>query len=148
MTALFQLEYIKTCLQGTLQWQYTSYLNLYYVRQPVVKIPLSGSGDTLCDIEMSPEDRFHCIIRTWLNYLEFYNISINRLDWFISSFTYHESEILRYLATEGPVSVAVDASNWHNYMGGIIQYNCPANLNHAVQVVGYDMSGSNAGICR
>ena len=52
-----------------------------------------------------------------------------------------EEEVLRYLATQGPVSVAVDASNWHNYLGGIIQYHCPPHLNHAVQIVGYDLTG-------
>jgi hypothetical protein len=42
----------------------------------------------------------------------------------------------------GPVSVAVDASTWNNYMGGIIQYHCETRINHAVQIVGYDISGT------
>jgi len=28
----------------------------------------------------------------------------------------------------------VDAANWQYYVGGIIQFNCETNLNHAVQV--------------
>ncbi|CAC5383343.1 CTSO [Mytilus coruscus] len=39
-----------------------------------------------------------------------------------------------------PVSVAVDATTWNNYLGGIIQYHCETQINHAVQIVGYDIS--------
>ncbi len=49
--------------------------------------------------------------------------------------------ILHLLALHGPVAAAVDGSNWRNYMGGIIQYHCPAKPNHAIQIVGYDLTG-------
>ena len=45
--------------------------------------------------------------------------------------------------THGPLTVGVDATSWQNYQGGIIQYHCDSNLNHAVQVVGYDLSGNS-----
>lgn len=51
-----------------------------------------------------------------------------------------EDQILQLLNTS-PVSVAVDATTWNNYLGGIIQYHCEAHINHAVQIVGYDISG-------
>ncbi|KAI5702444.1 hypothetical protein M8J75_000111 [Diaphorina citri] len=57
-----------------------------------------------------------------------------------------ESSILTDIATHGPVIAAVNALTWQYYLGGIIQYNCDgslANINHAVQIVGYD---STAGI--
>ena len=42
--------------------------------------------------------------------------------------------MLKILATHGPITVAVDATNWQFYVGGVIQFNCDARLNHAVQV--------------
>ncbi|KAI5630969.1 papain family cysteine protease domain-containing protein [Phthorimaea operculella] len=54
-----------------------------------------------------------------------------------------EDKILEMLATHGPVAVAVNALTWQNYLGGVIQYQCsgaPADLNHAVELVGYDLT--------
>ena len=45
------------------------------------------------------------------------------------------------LANHGPLVVAVDAKSWQHYLGGIIQYHCDNDLNHAVQIVGYDLTG-------
>lgn len=45
---------------------------------------------------------------------------------------------------DGPVVAAVNGLLWQNYLGGIIQFHCDglmAHLNHAVQIVGYDMQG-------
>ena len=39
----------------------------------------------------------------------------------------------------GPVSVAVDATNWQFYTGGVFQ-NCNKSLNHGVTLVGYSAS--------
>ncbi|CAG7826251.1 unnamed protein product [Allacma fusca] len=58
------------------------------------------------------------------------------------SFVGSEEKILKILANHGPVVVAVDATNWQFYVGGIIQWNCDANVNHAVQIVGYDTSAT------
>jgi cathepsin O len=54
-----------------------------------------------------------------------------------------EDVILMLLAHHGPVAVAVNAVNWQNYLGGVIQFHCdggPEHINHAVQIVGYDRS--------
>lgn len=45
------------------------------------------------------------------------------------------------LLQKGPVSAAVDATTWANYQGGIIQYHCGTSVNHAIQIVGYDLTG-------
>lgn len=55
-----------------------------------------------------------------------------------------EDKLIYNLAFVGPVVVAINALSWQNYVGGIIQYHCDDdrnNLNHAVQIVGYDMTG-------
>ncbi len=36
------------------------------------------------------------------------------------------------LAFHGPVTAAVDAVTWQDYLGGIIQYHCRDHTNHAV----------------
>ena len=60
------------------------------------------------------------------------------------SWSLNEDALLAALAT-GPVSAAVDATTWNNYMGGIIQFHCgSAGLNHAVEIVGYDKTGENS----
>ncbi|CAD0203611.1 unnamed protein product [Chrysodeixis includens] len=59
------------------------------------------------------------------------------------SFVGAEEQILTALATHGPVTVAVNALTWQNYLGGVIQYHCsgaPIELNHAVELIGYDLS--------
>ncbi|CAG0884886.1 unnamed protein product [Darwinula stevensoni] len=57
------------------------------------------------------------------------------------NFEGQEDGILELLASHGPVAVAVDGTSWQDYLGGIIQYHCESNLNHAVQIVGYDKTG-------
>lgn len=59
------------------------------------------------------------------------------------SFINSEELIIDILANYGPVAVAINALSWQNYVSGIIQFHCdndPTNLNHAVQIVGYDMT--------
>lgn len=61
------------------------------------------------------------------------------------SFVDAEDELLITLASHGPVAAAVNALSWQNYLGGIIQYHCDGsfeNLNHAVQIIGYDKSAA------
>ncbi|KAK3794866.1 hypothetical protein RRG08_001017 [Elysia crispata] len=53
----------------------------------------------------------------------------------------NENEILQTLAFHGPVMVVVDATTWHNYIGGIIRFHCSDDINHAVQIVGYNLEG-------
>ncbi|XP_034170904.2 cathepsin O [Osmia lignaria lignaria] len=66
-------------------------------------------------------------------------------DFTCDSFVDAEDELLTTLATHGPVAAAVNALSWQNYLGGVIQYHCDGsfdNLNHAVQIIGYDKSGN------
>jgi len=44
-----------------------------------------------------------------------------------------EEEMKSILAFHGPVTAAVDASSWQDYLGGIIQFNCDQDVNHAVR---------------
>ena len=53
-----------------------------------------------------------------------------------------EDKLLQMIYEKGPVAVAVDAQTWYNYQGGIIQHHCENHNNHAVQIVGYDISGT------
>lgn len=69
-------------------------------------------------------------------------LSINQI---CSSFVNAESKLLTLLVAHGPVAAAVNAISWQNYLGGVIQYHCDSsfdNLNHAVQIVGYDLTAS------
>jgi len=44
----------------------------------------------------------------------------------------NEEEIQTLLATHGPLTAAVDAISWQDYLGGIIQFHCEDRPNHAV----------------
>ncbi|XP_014786761.1 cathepsin O [Octopus bimaculoides] len=57
------------------------------------------------------------------------------------NFVGKEDKMLLHLAQNGPLVAAVDASTWSNYQKGIIRYHCEATNNHAVQIVGYNISG-------
>ncbi|KFM83070.1 Cathepsin O, partial [Stegodyphus mimosarum] len=57
------------------------------------------------------------------------------------SFIGEEYLMLLHLAYHGPLIAAVDASGWQDYLGGIIQFHCDSERNHAVQIVGYDITG-------
>ncbi|XP_050514055.1 cathepsin L-like proteinase [Diabrotica virgifera virgifera] len=48
-----------------------------------------------------------------------------------------EQLIKEAVGTVGPVTVAVDASKWQLYAGGIFDGNCGYTVNHGVLVVGY-----------
>lgn len=58
-----------------------------------------------------------------------------------------EEKMLWKLAFEGPLTAAVDATTWQDYLGGVIQFHCEQNRNHAVQIVGYDLTGEIAELC-
>lgn len=58
-----------------------------------------------------------------------------------NDFSQSEEAMVRKLAFHGPLTVAVDATSWQDYLGGIIQYHCETKRNHAAQVVGYDLTG-------
>lgn len=51
--------------------------------------------------------------------------------------------MLAHLAIHGPLITCVNSINWSNYMNGVIQQNCSGKykyLNHAVEIVGYDLT--------
>lgn len=57
------------------------------------------------------------------------------------SFVGKEGEMIKLLAQHGPLIAAVDSSSWQHYLGGVIRYHCFNDLNHAVQITGYDLTG-------
>jgi len=53
-----------------------------------------------------------------------------------------ENQMLTWLQTHGPIAVAVDATSWQTYQGGIM-IDCESDqIDHGVLVVGYGLSGS------
>ena len=46
------------------------------------------------------------------------------------------------LATNGPVSICIDASNWSAYKSGVFSNCGTTTLNHAVTAVGYNADGT------
>jgi C1A family cysteine protease len=56
--------------------------------------------------------------------------------------TQSEAGIIAYTAQYGPVSIGVDAETWQNYYGGIMTSCYGTQLDHAVLVVGYDLSSN------
>uniref|UniRef100_A0AAR5NWS1 Cathepsin O n=2 Tax=Dendroctonus ponderosae TaxID=77166 RepID=A0AAR5NWS1_DENPD len=57
-----------------------------------------------------------------------------------NSFVGREDIILKLLAINGPVAVAISGETWQNYFGGVIQFHCEGDLSHAVQIVGYNLT--------
>jgi len=50
-----------------------------------------------------------------------------------------EIAMANFLATNQPISTAVDASSWQDYTGGILMASqCTQNIDHGVQIVGYN----------
>lgn len=53
-----------------------------------------------------------------------------------------EAKMSAWLAENGPISVAVDATTWQLYFGGVVSNCFASQLNHGVLVVGYDDSAT------
>jgi len=53
-----------------------------------------------------------------------------------------ESAMKDWMATGGPISIAVDASSWQTYQGGIMTNCVSTQLDHGVLAVGYDMNNN------
>jgi C1A family cysteine protease len=59
--------------------------------------------------------------------------------------TSNENQIQSLLTTTSPFSICVDASQWYLYQGGILTANqCGGGVDHCVQLVGFDTSGTPA----
>lgn len=53
----------------------------------------------------------------------------------------NERGMAAQLSSVSPLSVTVNANIWQDYRGGIIRYHCTnTSIDHAVQIVGYDMT--------
>jgi len=53
-----------------------------------------------------------------------------------------EAQMLTHLQTGGPIAIAVDATSWQTYQGGILT-DCESDqIDHGVLLVGYGLSGS------
>jgi len=48
-----------------------------------------------------------------------------------------ESSMASHALSTGPISVAVDASSWSTYTGGVMS-SCGSDIDHAVQITGVD----------
>jgi cathepsin F/cysteine peptidase B len=56
--------------------------------------------------------------------------------------TQTEDQMASFVYSSGPLSIAVDASTWQTYMGGIVT-NCPqGQIDHGVLIVGFDDAAS------
>lgn len=57
--------------------------------------------------------------------------------------------VMTHLAEVGPLSIAVDASTWHSYTGGVFDgcsFDENISINHGVQLVGYGSDFSPMGV--
>merc|ERR1711924_442260 len=54
----------------------------------------------------------------------------------------NEAKMATAMATKGPLSICVDAESWQNYKKGIVTKTCKKQLDHCVQVVGYNMDNN------
>jgi len=54
----------------------------------------------------------------------------------------NETKMQTDLVASGPLSICVDAASWQFYKSGVITKNCGQQLDHCVQVVGYNAEGS------
>ena len=63
----------------------------------------------------------------------------------ISAFNYvgksNETAMAAYVGQSAPLSICVDATSWQSYVSGLVgPKTCKKQLDHCVQVVGYDMT--------
>jgi len=65
------------------------------------------------------------------------------LNWSYACSQGDETTLLSNAFHNGPTSICVDASDWSDYNGGILlASDCGSDLDHCVQVVGWDLTGS------
>jgi len=58
--------------------------------------------------------------------------------WGYATQSQDENQMLQASYTYGPLSICVDASNWSSYEGGVVTSDCGTDLDHCVQLVGWD----------
>eukprot|EP00760_Papus_ankaliazontas_P023186 PhM_4_TR1972/c0_g1_i1/m.43786/K01373/CTSF; cathepsin F len=54
----------------------------------------------------------------------------------------NEDQMMSWLAENGPISIAVDASSWQFYMGGVMTSCTSSQIDHGVLLVGYNKTGT------
>jgi len=52
--------------------------------------------------------------------------------------TLNETQMQSVMTTKGPLSICVDAETWQYYTGGVVTSDCGTDLDHCVQVVGWN----------
>jgi C1A family cysteine protease len=55
---------------------------------------------------------------------------------------HNEAQMMTWVSTGGPLSIAVDALSWQTYIGGIKKYCFGRTLDHGVLIVGFDTTNS------
>merc|ERR1712232_1110725 len=58
--------------------------------------------------------------------------------WYYVTSNKNETQMASVVANVGPVSICVDASTWQFYMGGVVTSLCEQQLDHCVQLVGFE----------
>jgi C1A family cysteine protease len=53
----------------------------------------------------------------------------------------NETEMQVATIAHGPLSICVDAETWQDYTGGIVKSGCGTDLDHCVQIVGFNVGG-------
>jgi len=60
----------------------------------------------------------------------------------------NENSVYQALEQYGPLSIGVDAASWQNYGGGVVRSGCGRQMDHAVQLVGYNTGNGGYWIVR
>jgi hypothetical protein len=60
----------------------------------------------------------------------------------------NENSIYTALHQYGPLSIGVDAASWQNYRGGVVRSGCGTQMDHAVQLVGYQPASGGYWVVR
>uniref|UniRef100_A0A6B2LNZ1 Peptidase C1A papain C-terminal domain-containing protein n=1 Tax=Arcella intermedia TaxID=1963864 RepID=A0A6B2LNZ1_9EUKA len=70
-------------------------------------------------------------------------VKVTIKNWRYATQNKSESEMMQATVNWGPLSICVDASSWQLYDGGIFMASdCTTNLDHCVQIVGYDTTAA------
>jgi len=71
------------------------------------------------------------------------DVAVTISNWQYGTTNSDEQTMQNNLASWGPLSICVDAEPWQDYTGGVLMgSDCDTQLDHCVQLVGYDMTQS------
>jgi hypothetical protein len=98
--------------------------------------------DEACFIPQSKPDGVHVSDFSCHTLVNVSSQMLSCSNFLVFSYVGTEESLIQYISSVGPVTVSVDASMWSNYQGGVIQHHCgEISSNHAVTIVGYDLTG-------